>query len=299
MLVVIIIIAILAGFLLPAVNFARTRATNAAIAMDLMSGVAAGVDAYKKAHDDFPPDGSNQAIVRRHILKRWPHIDASELAGALTVMFTTHRLDHAEAIPFWLGGFSSDAKHPFTGPGGPFVIDSSGTVYANPERVVGLLEFDKARLTLLDPVVLSAGPPIIAGQLSADGDNDPFPVYLPPKRKQPYVYFDARTYGGPTKPPLPATFCYYPAVANSPIGYAKPYLSSRPDPTSPYGFEWVNETSYQIIAAGLDDNYGGAPFMSNPRLFPRFPTGENYAVPGDDDNITNFSSGGKLEDAKP
>jgi hypothetical protein len=192
-------------------------------------------------------------------------------------MFVTHRVDHAEAIPLWLGGFSSDHKHPFAGPGGP--LTPSGD--ANPERNTGLVQFDQGRLTWED-------------------DGDPFPVYLPPRRKEPYVYFDARTYGGPNPPPLPPVRCCYPTGTNSPVGYAKPYLSNRPDASSPYGFEWVNEDTYQIIAAGLDGHYGSGAFLSNPLLVPQYPGGQNYMspAPGDDDNITNFSEGGTLEDAK-
>ncbi len=299
MLVVIVIIGILAGLLIPAVAAARRSTARAAIAMDLNS-ISQGMEAYKEKHADYPPDCSSQPIVKRHILKAFPHIAPTELAGVLTLMFVTHRVDHAEALAFWMGGFSSDAKHPFTGPGGPFVLDGGGTVYGNPERNTGLLELDAGRLTWQNPVVLAAGPPVIAGQMSSDGDNDPFPVFLPPKRQEPYVYFDSRTYGGSVAPPANPADNYYPLAPGSPVGYAKPYLSSRANPASPWGFDWVNKSTYQIISAGLDGHYGGDFFMAGGMDYPRFPNGENYLTPspGDDDNITNFSDGA-LEDSKP
>ncbi len=304
MLVVIVIIGILAGLLLPAINMVKKSALRAQIGMDL-NNVSQGLEAYKNLHGDYPPDFSDMTVVRRHILKAWPKIENSELVGAMAT-FNTYGVDPAEALAFWLGGFSSDPKHPFTGQGGPFVVDpGDGTVYANPERLQGSMELDKGRLTWKAPVVLAAGPPEIIGQMSSDGDNDPFAIFLPPQRKVPYVYFDCRTYGGVTKPPANPTNGFYPPIPGSTVGYARPYLDSdHPLPVSstrPYGFEWVNETTYQVISAGLDDNYGGNAFLTDPLLYPHFPGGQSYLSPGvgDDDNITNFSEGRTLEDMKP
>ncbi len=194
--------------------------------------------------------------------------------------FLTYGVDPAEALAFWLGGFSADPKHPFTGPGGPFVLDSSGTVYGNPERLPGSMDSTRA-MTWQVPQVVSAGPPQITGQLSSDGDNDPFAVFVPPRRKVPYVYFHNITYGGVTKPLALPTNGYYPLTPGSPTGYARPYLADdRPTPNSLYGFEWVNKTTYQVISAGLDDNYGSGEFLTNPLLYPHFPKGMNYLSPG-------------------
>ena len=147
-------------------------------------------------------------------------------------------------------------------------------------------------------MVLDAGPPQVIGQLSSDGDNDPFAVFLPPGRKEPYVYFDSRTYGGLTKPPSLPTNGYYAWTGS---GVAKPYLTDRVAPNSPYGFEWANPKTYQIICAGLDGFYGSDLFLADPSLYPRYPGGVNYLSPGngDNDNITNFSEGSALEDKKP
>jgi hypothetical protein len=115
---------------------------------------------------------------------------------------------------------------------------------------------------------------------------------------------------------------YYGNLAS---GWAKPHLVDRRSPSSPYwkngepsntpGFVWANDSKFQLISAGLDDNYGAGYFLTIPsgatapqlnlnvRQYPVFPLGLNYggadALFGDDDNITNFSEGSALQDLKP
>ena len=62
-----------------------------------------------------------------------------------------------------------------------------------------------------------------------------------------------------------------------------------------FPFEWVNNDTFQIVTAGLDDHFGsGLPHR-------RYPSGVGYLTPGpgDDDNITNFSEGSRLQDRRP
>jgi prepilin-type N-terminal cleavage/methylation domain-containing protein len=278
MLVVVVIIAILAGLLLPAVGMVRRRAQNHAIAVEIMN-LEQAVEVYRNEHGDYPPDFSDPEIVRRHILKRWPRISNEELVAVTSLNVV---VDPAEALVFWLGGFSSDPKRPFTGTGGPMLIDADGNVAPNRDRNDGPYDFDKARLRY-------------------DDDGDAFPIYPPKGRLEPYVYFDARTYGGIGPVTESPTNGFYPLSGPNPQGVAKPYIASRPDPNSPYGLEWVNEDSFQIISAGLDGHYGSADFLSDRSLYPQYPTGVNYLSPGDgdDDNITNFSEGRTLGDMKP
>ncbi len=303
MLVVIVIIGILVGLLLPAINSARIKALNFRIATEV-NDLAAAVELYKTKNGDYPPDFSNRNVVMRHILKRWPQIDAAEQARVRRVFWYIHnpsvqpwyhfpKVDCAEALVFWLGGFSKDVRRPFTGIGGPFLTDSSGNITGpNPERAEGLYTFDKTRLHWDD-------------ETSDPRYQDAFPVYVPEGKKAPYVYFESRSYGGVgAADSFPVTGVYPQLRLVSPIGWARPYLSTQVKPSSPYGLEWANAHSFQIVSAGLDDNYGGVGFMRNPatvRPYPVYPTGVNYTSPGDgdDDNITNFSDGQLLKDKKP
>jgi len=310
MLVVIVIIAILAAFLIPAVGAARRKVHDYKISVEIAQ-LHNAVEEYKNQRGDYPPNSVDPALLRRHILDAFPKIDNAELAKIVPLL--NQFLDPAEAIPFWLGGFSSDPKHPFFGPGGPLVEYpvGSGNFFANPERNDSAMKFDKGRLTLLKPAMLDAGPPEILGQLSYDDKQlnpaaveDSFPVYLPYKSEAPFVYFDARSYG----------ITFYPPIPNDQTGAAKPYLSDRErvaTTNKPLPYEWVNEDSFQIVSAGRDNHYGSYACVADPvQYLPVYPLGMNYdstlgssgpgftGEGGDDDNITNFS-GGTLEDKMP
>ncbi|MHB8861700.1 MAG: type II secretion system protein [Pirellulaceae bacterium] len=292
MLVVIVIISILAGLLLPAINMARNAARTTQIAVEIKN-MEAGFEGYKLKYVDYPPDFSDRDLVRRHIYTAWPNIETAEFvrverafwrfpaANVNDANYHLSRVDPAEALAFWLGGFSTNPKRPFTGNGGPFLVNNSGGIVgANPDRVVGAYELDKGRLNW------------------NDGDRDFFAIYAPSKKKSPYVYFDARTYGGLNRAVAPAVNGYYSVPTK---GSAKPYLSTRTSASSGYGFEWVHKDSFQIISAGLDDHYGSEAFLTDHMSYPRYPDGANYLSPGDgeDDNVTNFSEGSKLQDKKP
>jgi len=293
LLVVIVIIAILAGLLVPAIGMARSAALRFRIAAEIQN-LEAGFEAYKLKFTDYPPDFSDRDLVRRHIYTAWPNIDGAELtrvervfwrypnAAAGTANYHHSNVNPAEALAFWLGGFSTNPQRPFTGAGGPFVVNAGGIIIgANPDRATGTCDLDKARLAW------------------DDGDRDFFAVYTPPKKMAPYVYFDCRTYGGLAAGMAPAVNGYY-TLLNK--GTAKPYFSTRV-PASPgaYPFEWVNKDTFQIISAGLDDHYGSDLFLADHLSYPVYPTGTNYLTPGDgdDDNITNFSEGSRLQDKKP
>ena len=102
MLVVIVIIGILAGLLLPAIGVVRNKVINGRIAIEI-SNVDKSMEAYKQKHGDYPPNSAAN-LLKRHILKAWPHIDNAELTK-VTLHLATH-LDAAEAIPFWLAGLA-------------------------------------------------------------------------------------------------------------------------------------------------------------------------------------------------
>lgn len=291
MLVVIVIIAILAGLLLPAIGAARAAAQRHAIATEIHQ-IETGIEAYRTKYADVPPDFSDRDLVRRHIYTAWPNIDGAEVARVEAVFWVNpaaapsdanyhaSRVNPAEALVFWLGGFSTNPRRPFTGAGGPFLTNNSGVIIAqNPDRLAGGWDVDRSRLNWSD-------------------DGDMFAVLSPPKLLAPYVYFDARTYGGVTKPPAAVVNGYFTAPN---MGTAKPYLSVRPSATSGYAFEWINRDSYQIISAGADNNYGSDFFLSDHLSYPRYPTGEYYsdATLGDNDNMTNFSEGSRLQDKRP
>lgn len=313
MLVVIVIIAILAAFLLPAINNARKAALRNRVAVEI-NNLAGGIEAYKEKNGDFPPDFRNRGIVERHIRDVWSRIAPEEFQAFMNLTFPNNgqisRVDPAEAIVFWLGGFSDDPKYPFTGPGGPFLVANNNIVGGNPDRNSGVFQVDKARLTQKTEnlngvvVIVSNDEEILFG---APNLNDLFPVLQPKGLQTPYAYFDARTYADNVYPPR--------NVTAAGMGQAVPYLSDRVLRTvnnNPI-YEWVNPDTFQIISAGLDGNYGGHLDISSPSMAvtnPRFPSGTGYTSSdgtgvtlgeneGDYTNITNFSEGKTLGDRRP
>jgi prepilin-type N-terminal cleavage/methylation domain-containing protein len=281
-LMVVAIIGILVGLLVPAVGIAYTSVKRRTIALECQS-IANAVEQYKNKFGDYPPDGSDLSLLTRHLRKVFPQIHANEiqlLTGALTPTIQVGNLpasptstavpgavmDPPEAVVFFLGGFSSDPVFPLTGPGGPFYIlngsgvqinssniASAASIQYNVDRSNSLFEFKQTQLTIDN----SSGFTQSTEDTKCGGALDLLPTYVPPYGLQsPYVYFDARTYmvGGTT-----GTANHYNTLPDT--GIIAPYRSTEINTkaTGLARFRWMNEKSFQLLSAGLDDHYGGSP----------------------------------------
>jgi prepilin-type N-terminal cleavage/methylation domain-containing protein len=339
-LMVVAIIGILAGLIIPAVGMALRAAQARAISMEVVT-LADAVEKYRNKFDDYPPDGSNPTVMARHLRKIFPNIATTELSifgmtyGGTRVANASNGapsgvMDPAEALVFFLGGFSDDPAYPITGVGGPlFLTDMSGaqvnssaasiaTVQYNVDRVNGFYDFKQAQLTLGASTTTT-----ISSDESElfNGSNDAIPAYRPSGKTAPYVYFCASTYTSG------AFFNFY---APTDKGYARPYRSDKENTKvantpamANTRFPFMNSDKFQIISAGLDDSYGGIAMPSGaggPTYF-RFPSGDSIDFSGYPssaptiggytrysdgpgvpsmqlDNSTNFANG-KLEDSIP
>ncbi|MCY3012116.1 MAG: prepilin-type N-terminal cleavage/methylation domain-containing protein [Planctomycetota bacterium] len=268
LLVVIAIIGVLAGLLVPAVFAVRKTFNNASVKFEVQ-GLADAVEKYRTKYGEYPPDGSSWPIMEAHFRKAFPGILQSELlllnpannANAnIRSDYAGRVMDPAEAMVFFLGGFSTDSQKPFSGKGGPLL--NSGTPASpvwsyNPSRDNAMYEFKNERLSLAD-------------------DTDLMPVYVSYGTTVPYVYFDSRTYqsrsgafvgnyhaAAPTDPLTPAGL----------MGVARPLLS--PSTTTVAIYE--NPKTFQIISPGMDGLYGWdiQPSSGTPILFSS--TGQGYA----------------------
>ncbi len=108
MLVVVAIIGILAAILVPAVYLGLVAAKNARIAMEL-GNLSAAIEDYKRTThgQEFPPNFDDDAKVRAHIQRKFGKYNPG-VSGAAPPT----GLDAAEALVFWLQGYSSEYKGP-------------------------------------------------------------------------------------------------------------------------------------------------------------------------------------------
>ena len=271
LLIVIAILGILAGLLAWGVNAARISILKSAQAFEVQS-IAAAVEAYRNKYGDYPPDGSSWPVMEAHLRKAFPNILATELAllnpanaqvnGYIrndNDATNSHPLggrvfDPAEALVFFLGGFSSDPQRPISGPGGP--LKQSGIWFTyNTQRDNAFFEFKVSRLTVGNDGVSTDE------ALFGEGvGNDLMPVFIgsgpgPLQGGRPIVYFDSRTYQFTT--PQGSYFNFYVPgnVASSP-NCARPFLSNENNPSKPGTLLYANSKTFQIMNAGFDNIYG-------------------------------------------
>ncbi len=326
LLVVIAIIGVLVGLLMPAAFSVYRRVRIAAIKLEVQT-IASAIEQYRTKYNDYPPDGSSWEIFEAHIRKTFPQIDQSELdllnpSMLLTVGGSFHVrndsepfptvqdlrvMEPGEALVFFLGGFSSDARHPFTGEGGPFKwIDpsnhSSG-VQVNISRQNAFFDFDQKRLTVRQVSVPGISYPISVStdeellQMSVVNPsspntlsgivNDMLPMYIALDTDVPYAFFDSRTYAR-----LKPSGYYFNRMVffntQSPPslnGIPRPYKSDTrydsPAPSGPTGtaedhrYRYLNEKTFQLLHPGADGMYGGDPGLGPLPVLFRFPSGKS------------------------
>jgi hypothetical protein len=133
-------------------------------------------------------------------------------------------------------------------------------------------------------------------------DGDGFPSYLAPFAKDTYyLYMDHRSYTelapAAPNPPPPGSGAY--AEINPTVTTITADMVTRPYLTDAGLPSFVNPTSFQILCAGQDGEWGGIdPASGTFAGYKGFPGGMNYTA-ADRDNITNFSEGRTLEDHIP
>jgi prepilin-type N-terminal cleavage/methylation domain-containing protein len=311
-LVVIAIIGVLVALIVPAVNMAYRTVQQRAIALECQA-LAQAVEAYRNKYDDYPPDGLDQGLMKRHFGKAFPNLAPSEITLLSNPAVVTGNaaigsvMEPSEALVFFLGGFSDDPAFPFSGKGGPIYIDNGSGVQIksdamdgnsvfqyNPDRQKPFYDFKQAQLTL----DVGGVPP---RTISTDDDitgaaRDLMPAYHPSGKKMPFLYFDSRTYQPKTDANQFATLS---------AGIAYPYRSTAVNTKYSANdnsvlnrnkyFRFMNENTFQIISAGLDDNYGGEPprpSIGKPGLFYMF-------KPSNGESAGSANSGDSLELTAP
>jgi len=296
LLVAIAIIGILAAIAIPAITRAVTMARQTAQKLEV-DAIARATEQYLQKYGDYPPDGSNLDVLQRHMRKLFPRMaepdqtlllritDDSAVNAAGT--FSSVGMDRAEALVFFLGGFSASVQNPLTGPDGPLdrVSGTAGSTSLsdyqyNAERGNSLFDFDQSRLTIVrvsDSDPLLSNDEELVGNVSAGFGvgtgpaRDPLPVYLAAKGKPtPLLYFDSRTYGPITPGAATLVFNGYNtgiSDANLSFGGVRPYKTNvgvSPPTATTYATEtnafnaikFHMPNSFQIISPGSDGIFG-------------------------------------------
>ena len=326
LLIVMAILGILAGLLAWGVNAARVAILKRAQAFEVQS-IASAVEAYRTKYGDYPPDGSSWPVMDAHLRKAFPNILVSELALLNPALSTANGyirndndltgshphlaryistapglrsgrvFDAAEALVFFLGGFSSDPQRPITGPGGPLKLNPVvGAYIYNTQRENAFFEFKIGRLTL-DP---NTGASNDEAVYSEGVPNDLMPVYVGngPTYQQlgvPIIYFDSRTYqiGGATVNDSSYYFNFYSPglvdtrnVQGSTRNCARPFLSMDLDPNKGNNaLRYANDKTFQIMNGGYDRIYGcqSVKNVAAPESKPAF----LFTVPGGNTALLN------------
>jgi prepilin-type N-terminal cleavage/methylation domain-containing protein len=264
MLVVLGIIGILAALLLPAIMAAVRNARNAAIALEIKN-IGNALETYKQQRGEYPPCFGDYDNMGNLVYSNTTTRNSSAVERHLQrcyPKFTNTMTKNA---------FYTKAAGVDQGEALVMWLSMMSTNPANPFDATsgisrhGYYEFDARRLIDVD----------------GDGISTYQSAYT---RDTPYIYVENRNYQQ-----LLQQNCY--ARATQPDGSTAQTL--------PYST--AKATQFQILSAGQDGEWGdlttptGMPMKYPPKVFPN---GTNYFA-GDRDNVTSFSEGKTLGDARP
>ena len=259
-LIALAIVGVLVGLAVPGFAVLRSRANDSAIGWEI-SDLSRALEIYKRDKGDYPPSmGEDYSAANRNRTICEQHLRtcyprATKRAKDYFYDYIAPELDQDEAIVFWLSMTTVDEQDPF-----PLAVINCSPIpkpwfRAAPPRLYYSFREDRLWDTPDDP--------------------DSFPAYRPLHcQGTTFVHIDARYY----------RFHLTPATAA--ISAVQPYFDSDGKPIHP--------SSFQIITAGQDGDYGSLyDAVANPSLLKSFPSGNNLRA-ADFDNLTNFSEGKRL-----
>jgi prepilin-type N-terminal cleavage/methylation domain-containing protein len=267
-LVVLIIVAMLAGLLTPAVMQSLRKARNAAIKSEI-DMLHMAVMNYKNEYGSFPPCNvltpliSGTDAASRHILRLFPRVGGTAAARdqvlnlgyanfpntAGVVTYPLANLTPLTALTCWLFGYTGDPSRP--------VLMTTNVVTA----VTG-------------SAVITGGLPIAKRKKLYDFDASRLQsnyTYCPPQKPgSPYIYIDSSNYSSfvysgtsAAQLAVPGTQCM-PAVPRAAIPVNTPatpeawyFTAFAPNK----GF--FNADTFQILCAGSDEKFGTDDDLSN------------------------------------
>jgi prepilin-type N-terminal cleavage/methylation domain-containing protein len=300
LLIAIAIIGILAALLYVGIT-AAVRTTRTAILAREVKEIGAALEQFKAAHGVYPIDHQRSQEFEAFVRKAYPRAVPESLAAFKYAI--DHRsgaqpqqgksISESEALVLYLRFMSKDPRNPYR----------FATIMANDLVPTGGIVYEPSfRKPLPDDLeVFYEFPP----DALIDFDRDGFPEFSQKYAQgMPLIYHDARTYQCEPSVKNDFPWARWPNIETNSAErpslndhFASAYAASY-DPVN-NRFTFINPTSYQLICAGHDGDFGvegmtiapGVPRICYPVFtksdsipFPRLPLEEA-------DNITNFTDG--------
>ena len=317
LLIVIAIIAVLAGLIAAAAINALRKGRETRVSLEIKN-MSTAIENFKNDYGAYPPNGMNPssgafgAMVKadfvRMFSKAFPRqAESPDLIAAIAGVAPSSSnvvtngplpqgMTSAEALYFWFGGFSSDEQYPISGPGGPSYLVSEGEVLENRNR---RYEFDLGRLVPRNDnkeFYVDSSDPLAGRQLlyKDPKTGDPRAInfwrYTPQGSEQPFIYFDTSRHK-PYQYDVPAVTSTGDVYALKKFREGKTATSS-PAPTL-RDVVFV-DNKYQVLHCGLDDdwgNFGGSASASGASLNSLLLFPEGPFIGPAADTLTNFTDG--------
>ena len=228
LLAVIMIIALLAGLVTPAVMRARNTARNAAIKAEI-DMLHMAIMNYKNEYGSFPPCSDDltaaTGLATKHLARLFPR--CTNPYSQLTTAFsgkTPAVISPSNALAFWLSGYTDDPALPLA---------------ASSASRKKLYDFDASRLDTNTGNYWPAG-----------------------KSKSPYVYLDSNLYSAFPYTTADLTLARAQRVPNTPLTSldASAFATVVPSAATP---PFANPDTFQILCAGRDEQFGTDDDLSN------------------------------------
>jgi len=321
LLVVITIIAILASLITVAAVNALRKAKQARITLEIQQ-ISTALENFKNDFGAYPPNvypmtgfSKNEQLASARDLQRFMK-KAFSRSTELQIVLTGNGapkqntsnngandnlypiveagLTPAEALVFWLQGFSQDVRRPLSGTDLVNPTNANAPVTFDVRKP--LFEFEQGRLRLTGKTLTLHR---AAGNVNF---TVPLYAYYPPGSEQPYTYFDVsrRTPSQVAQTFPSGEFFFSPTANDLVVALKKTKASATQNPTNVLdNYEYVEQGKFQLLHCGLDDIWGQFALTKQlvlnqapPLLFPDGPFIGDIG-----DTLTSFTTG-TLEDAQ-